>query len=162
MRRSRSITTGVVVAVALVAVVLAWPRLPFTAARALDGADQYELLSLDWERSESPSPEDFHRHRVLGHTEIADRTVRQRLNAALRHGVEPPLTPLPMCFNPRHGIRVVRGGQETDLLICFECHQVEVWRDGHVVATWTTDASPQATFDEALKRAGVPLPKPVE
>ena len=161
MRRP-SAKTIIVVAAAVVAVVLAWPRLPFTAARALDGADKYELLSLDWERSESPSPDDFYRHRVLGHTEIDDGTVRQRLNAALRHGVESPLTSLPMCFNPRHGIRVVRGGHETDFLICFECHQVQVWRDGHVVATWTTDASPKAAFDEALKSAGVPLPKPVE
>ena len=61
------------------------------------------------------------------------------------------------CFNPRHGIRVTSGGVTTDLLICFECKEAVVFRDGQRVADWTTGRSPQADFDEALRQAGVPL-----
>jgi hypothetical protein len=32
-----------------------------------------------------------------------------------------------LCFNPRHGVRVVSGKRTLDFLICFECYRVEVF-----------------------------------
>ena len=62
------------------------------------------------------------------------------------------------CFSPRHGIRVTRHGRVTDVVICFECRQVRVYRDGHSVASFLTSASPQPVFDDVLRQANVPLP----
>lgn len=160
MRRRRKIGLGIV-GICLVAVVVAlWPRMPRAASDALATADQYELLSLDPGRPVAPSPDLYHGYRVLGQTEVADAATRERLNRALRGGVESVLANRPHCFNPRHGIRVTRAGQTMEFLICFECEQVQVWNGSQRVANWSTDSSPQPVFDDALRQANVPLPKP--
>ncbi len=149
----------VLATMAAVAAVVLWPRLPRVAGRALATADRYELLSIEPERADPPSAGDFHRHRVLGRTPVADPAVRRRLEAALRAGVAPVYTSRPKCFSPRLGIRVVAAdGRATDFVICFGCQQAQVWEGDRLVADWTTDRTPKAAFDQVLQTAGVPLP----
>ncbi len=33
-----------------------------------------------------------------------------------------------MCFNPRHGVRIRSGDTTHDLIICYECSQVMIFR----------------------------------
>ena len=68
MRRRSKIGLLLIAACVIAGVVLLWPRMPRRAAEVLDGADRYELLSLDPQRPELPSPEHFHGFRVLGQT----------------------------------------------------------------------------------------------
>ena len=63
------------------------------------------------------------------------------------------------CFNPRHGIRLIGGGETTDLVICFECLQVQVFVDGRRPGGFLTSASPQPAFDQVLLAAGIALPE---
>lgn len=135
-----------------------WPRLPSAASTALANADRYELLSLDWRQAEDSKSDVFHGHRILGRVEVRDPATRDRLVHALRGGVESVLSSRNRCFNPRHGLRVASAGKVVDLLICFECRMGIVWDENGRGADWTTDRSPQATFDQVLTRAGVPLP----
>ena len=62
-----------------------------------------------------------------------------------------------MCFNPRHGIHVVRGETVHDLVICFECLQVEVFENGQPAKGFLVSDSPQSVFEDALRAANVPL-----
>jgi hypothetical protein len=142
---------------AVVAPTALLPRLPRAASGALIGADQFELISLEPERSDTSAATDFHRHRVLGRTVVNDLAVRRRLAAALRGGVDPIYTSRPVCFSPRLGVRLVADGQTTDFVICFGCRQGQVWQGGRVIADWTTDRTPKAAFDQVLRAAGVPL-----
>ena len=166
MRRRRKILIAVSACIVIAVAFVLWTRrLPRVASEALDGADQYELLSLEPERPvppASPGSDMFHGHRVLGGTAVCDQATRRKLADALRRGAESILAFRPACFNPRHGIRATRAGRTTDFVICFECEQVEVWSGGQLVANWSTDSSPQPTFDQVLQQAGVPLPKPTE
>lgn len=135
---------------------------PTVAKKALENAEQFELFSLD-----PPYPNDapfetgvptFHRWKVLGKVEIADRNTRQRIVAALRKGVaEMNIKSVPGCFSPRHGIRAIRGGKSIDFVICFECWQVEMYAGEQHLTGFLTTGSPQPVFDAALKDAGVPL-----
>lgn len=158
MRRRRK---ELIVAGACILIVFAfvqWTgRLPGVASAALDGADRYELLSLDPRLRVPATPDLFHGFRVLGQTVVSDDRTRRELNRALRKGAKSIFANLPRCFNPRHGIRVTRAGTTTDFLICFECEQVQVWSGDQRVAEWMTDSSPQPTFDHVLQQAGVPL-----
>jgi hypothetical protein len=47
-----------------------------------------------------------------------------------------------------------------DLLICFQCNQVEIFVDGRNAPGFLIGSSPQPVFDKVLNDAGVPLPKP--
>jgi len=142
---------------AIAAAMLVLPRiypLPLVVTRALDGADRYELLSLNPYLSRP----DFYNHGMLGRVAITDRATRDHLNAELAAGARRSDGRVMACFNPRHGIRLTDArGVVTDVLICFECRQVQVIRNGKQIAAFTTDASPQAAFDEVLRAASVPL-----
>jgi hypothetical protein len=53
------------------------------------------------------------------------------------------------CFYPRHGIRLTRGAQHVDLVICFECETVHVYRGG-AMERLNIDEAPRAALDAFL------------
>ena len=142
----------------IVAVVLSLTtgNIPYRSARALHHADQYELYSLFPIATSGGTKPQFHGHNILGQISITDPAVRERLNTALEAGAKDG-NDAHLCFNPRHGIRVTRGGEVTDFVICFECHQVEIWRNQQRAGGFLTSGIPQAVFDEVLKKASVAL-----
>jgi len=144
----------VIVGAAALMVWLRWREMPRVVSRALDQANTYELLSLNPYLSRP----DYYNHAILGRVAIADRATRERLNSELAAGARLSDGRVMACFNPRHAIRVTGAdGVVTDVVICFECRQVQVRRDGKQIGWFPTDASPQAAFDEVLRRAGVRL-----
>jgi hypothetical protein len=146
-----------------------YQKIPQNVRTALEKADQFELLSLD-PASLDPSrpaikPENsFHRWEILGKTEVNDIETRKKLVAALQKGIgDHPNNYVVNCFNPRHGIRVTSEGKTVDLVICFECENIYIHagNDSDEKCYQTTN-SPQPVFDEVLRQAGVPLPKPAK
>lgn len=129
--------------------------IPSDAAEVLRNADSFELLSIDPERGRDD--DDFRGFKVLGRTSVTDPATRERLYQSLQFGARWNL-PLPaMCFNPRHGIRATAGGKTVDLVICFECKQVNVWHGDSLVTTFMVGQSPAPEFDQVLRDAGLPL-----
>jgi hypothetical protein len=133
------------------------PSMPTDAIDALNGADTYELLSLDPGNHEAPPANQFHTWQVLGRVLIDDAATRARLNDALRAGASEKVDPA-ACFEPRHGIRVTHAGQTTDFVICFGCGQAYVLTTGKKDEEFLVSHSPRAVFDEVLKSKSVLLP----
>ena len=157
MRRNRNLRLAVVACIAVLAAIFLWPRIPRVAARALTTADEFELLSIEPERSDSPSPADFHRHKVLGSTLVSDPGERLKLINALRSGVEPFYTNVPKCFSPRLGIRVVSNGETTECVICFGCRQAQVFRGDQVVAGMDHEPSAQSGLQSGATGGSHPV-----
>src|SRR5262245_36637850 len=77
--------------------------IPFTARRALQTADNFQLLSLDPKELWDQPGAGFHGFQILGETEISNAETRRALVDAFYAGVrEENVTPAG-CFNPRHG-----------------------------------------------------------
>jgi hypothetical protein len=124
---------------------------------ALRNADQYELLSLDPTRTSEAPPEQFHGWRILGRMKITDAATRRKLNDSLRKGARENDGMAAGCFNPRHGIHLVKGDQVVDLVICFECLAVDVREEGKRGKGFLVSPSPQRVFDQVLRTGDVPL-----
>jgi hypothetical protein len=124
---------------------------------AMQHAEHYELLSLDPKHTTTPPPDNFHGWRILGRTMIGDQVTQKKLNDALRAGARENGNMAAGCFNPRHGIDVVSGDKTYDLVICFECLQVQVFEPEQQVKGFLVSDSPQPVFDHVLRAAGVPL-----
>ena len=131
--------------------------IPAGTLAALQHADRYELLSLDPTRMRTVPPDNFHGWRVLGRASINDEATRKKLNDALRAGARENDRMVAACFNPRHGIHLVRGDSAHDLIICFECLQVDVFEHEQWIRGFLTSPSPQPVFDDVLRAARVPL-----
>src|SRR5262245_30134991 len=100
-------------------------KIPDAVKAALEKADHWELLSLDPDRSQKPADGGFHGWKVLGKTLVKDKDARKTLLSALEKGVKENRGVVADCFIPRHGIRVVHNKKTYDLVICFQCYQVQ-------------------------------------
>lgn len=140
-------------------------RIPFPPdiKRVLDESDRLVLYSIEGESKFLPevTERSFHGFNILGRTEIAVAQQRKLLVEALDEGISKVTHGAALCFAPRHGISVVQGDTQFDLIICFQCAQIYAL-DGNgkeIFMTHTTD-SPAAVFNQALASAKVPLATP--
>lgn len=123
---------------------------------------KFELFSLDPtllsdKQRRRLGPKLFQRYRVLGRVEVPKGRERDELLQALHESIANSPLEYTYCFDPRHAIRTSVGAQMAELVICFECHRIEVYSPGH--SQTSINATAQPSLDAVLKRAGVPLGK---
>lgn len=132
-------------------------KIPDDVRAVLEKPDRVELLSIHPDRLEKPPKDGLHGWKVLGKTELKGADVQKKVFAALETGVKENTGKVAGCFNPRHGIRAVQGKKTVELVICFECFQVQFYVDGKQGRGFLVTDSPQPAFDQVLKDAKVPL-----
>jgi hypothetical protein len=133
------------------------PALPAETRKLLDKADSVELLSLDPMVPEEKK-QGFHGYKVLGVLKLEKKADREKLLKALYKGIDDSDGSVAGCFIPRHGIRAKVGGKVIELVICFQCHSMNVSVDGKRSSVLTAPG-PAPTFNKLLKDAKIPLPK---
>jgi hypothetical protein len=131
--------------------------LPATVREALSKPSRVELLSLEPGRPRGKPKRSFHGWKVLGGTLVVDREKQNVLLSAVDRGIAESDGSVAVCFEPRHGITVTSGSTVVDLVICFECLQVEAFVNGKAVEGAPTTSMPQPILDKLLEEAGVPL-----
>jgi hypothetical protein len=131
-------------------------KLPEAVQSLLDKAEQIELFSLDPSRDTEKPKVDFHGWKVLGSTVIKDKVKTKALESVYT-GIKESDGIAARCFIPRHGIRAQFDKKTVDLVICFECLQIQVFVDEERLPTILTARSPEPTLDQILKDAKVPL-----
>jgi hypothetical protein len=138
-------------------------KLPDRVQTLLEKAPEFALYSLDPDVQEKPAnePGALHGWKVLGKTTVKEQVARRQLLAELDRGLTSPDARAARCFEPRHALRVIHDGASADLVICFACGQVYIYLDGkpQLVTSLIIDRAAQPAFDEALRKAGIPLAK---
>jgi hypothetical protein len=136
-------------------------RIPETLWRALENPKHFELLSLDPDYHEQHRPRDeFHDFRILGSMTVSDAETRSNLVAALKKSAQESKGFIANCFNPRHGIRVIRDGKTNDLVICFECLNVKTFENDKQSEGFPISDSAQSAeslFNRVLMKQKIPL-----
>ncbi len=134
--------------------------LPRDISDFFSSAQVFTLYSLEPALAGKSSRKDVEKFRhwsVLGKTSSLDQRERRDLEEALTRGNQENQGEVAACFNPRHGIHLQRAKESVDLVICFECAQVEVFKDGKKVSNFLTTASPAVVFNRILRAKGIPL-----
>jgi len=119
-------------------------------------ADEFTLWSIEGELSLNDQVTDTHFHgfRILGKTDVPEKSDRDELLSALYRGMQEQ-GGRAACFAPRHGISASIGNERVDLVICFECFTIVAF--GNAEQSLFVSDSPQDVFNRALKRADIPL-----
>ena len=134
-------------------------KLPDDVVAILTKAAELDLYSLSG-NAEKGDKDAWHGAKVLGKTTVKKEEDRKALVAAAKKAVEEGGKPA-RCFIPRHGIRGTHDGKTVDLVICFECGWVYVYKDGEKVnPSLTISGSLQKPLNDALTAAKVPLDRP--
>ncbi len=143
---------------------------------AIENAESLSIVSLNpwgWEAENTPFDETIptgnqtRRWKILGEGEINEDQVGEVLHA-MKAGIalfkdpvhdDPAATAVPSCFNPRHAIRIQTDAELFEILICFECMQIEVFNNGERIGGHLTSAAPRVYFEQLVIDAGLPAPE---
>ncbi len=67
----------------------------------------------------------FHEHSILKSKKVVKSSERERIVDSLYRSIGK--AEQASCFNPRHGLRFMKGPQTVDIVICFECANVMIY-----------------------------------
>jgi len=129
---------------------------------AIESADDVILYSLDPERADllDHSPGHlarlFNGYLILGQALIDDASDRRALVDSLCQGLADSPREVELCFDPHHGLRIRKGSQNLDVVICFQCHQIQLNGSSPFIPI---SRSPQGVFDSAVQKAHLPVSK---
>lgn len=105
----------------------------------------------------SPPPQYFYGHLLLGQTQVTGKNKKiavQEFRKALG-----AWTNMCSCFEPRHAMRVNRGGHIYDYVLCYLCFEMRVYKDGEPFLSLKGDmGSDPAILNALLANNNVPLP----
>ena len=68
----------------------------------------------------------FHGYSILGNKELKKFEHKKTILDYLNKSIEKSQGDVAACFEPRHGLRIVKGKKILDLVICFECASAKV------------------------------------
>jgi TPR repeat protein len=136
----------------------AHPTLAEEVLKALNSPSTITLYSLQpWGGPDLPEW-DFHGHHQNGHVALNQEKARQAiaaLNDAISKGAAGVQS---LCIiNPRHALRVISSGNTYDILICYECGQLELYKNGQSLPFSGSIGSKPDVLNRLLKQAGIPL-----
>lgn len=150
--------TGLLTGLLTVACGPAWAddnALPDDAAQALHAATNGQLYSLEpWAMPGGPSDR-LHDRAVLGDTELNRKDaheVAEAIGAAVAgwDGIKVG------CFDPRQAFRVQSGRVTYDFLLSYQCHALEVYKNGAIDARLGMFGDPRA-LNDLLTAEKIPL-----
>ncbi len=97
----------------------------------VDGMSRDELLALP----------KFRGYPILGEFECSDPSLLKRIAGDLREGTQRAGSPF-MCFYPRHGVLLSDSEGTLELVICYQCHQLERYEDGEPASQHMLEVEP--------------------
>jgi hypothetical protein len=97
----------------------------------------------------------FHGFPILGGVEIHAADERRALVTSLANGIRENNGISAMCFNPRHGLRIVTDSVQRDLTICFQCGNIYSYEFNSNRGMLTT-GTPNNVFNQILDKYGLP------
>ncbi len=135
-------------------------ELPKDVREAFNKATEFECYSLDPSRVLKKNDKDmyFHNWKVLGKTTLKGDDAK-KVRAAIDKGRKNSDGSVALCFNPRHGVRILHGKKTYDLLICYECHSAMIFEGDQKIGEFLTAPGPEKSLNKVLQAANVPLPK---
>jgi TPR repeat protein len=134
------------------------PRLPEEVLKALDRPSSITLYSIQpWGGPDLPEW-DFHGHHQNGHVELKPKQAKQAI-AALNDAISKGAVGLEsLCLiNPRHALRVISSGNTYDILICYECGQLELYKNDQPLRFSGSIGSKPDALNRLLQQDGIPL-----
>lgn len=135
-------------------------KLPSHITETLNAAKSFELISLNPDRSVPNPKRSFHGWPALGSTMITlSETKEKIINGLQKAAAEADWESQIFCFNPRHGIRAVVNSKTLELVICFECLQLQAYFDGRKQEVPITEEL-EGYLNRTLRAAAVTMPPP--
>ena len=133
--------------------------IPVDFEAALEHAEEAYLVSIDRPKEsrgfELPKLDEYV---VLGQTKLSIED-RGRLAEELRLAVKDWEGAAAGCFKPRHRLRLIHHGATYEFVVCFECSNAELYKNGKIVSMLYLGQARKHSqpFNDILKVAKIKL-----
>ncbi|WP_460735227.1 hypothetical protein [Lysobacter tyrosinilyticus] len=120
--------------------------LPAEAAQALHSTGHAVIYSLEpWDDPDKKVAR-LQGYEILGQSDLSDAQ-RSIAVDAFDSAIAGWDGAMAACFDPRHALRIQFKGHAYDVLLCYSCQQVEVFRDGKMLGGAGAAGSPKVLND---------------
>jgi hypothetical protein len=119
-----------------------------------EGMELFKLNPRSWEGKGMKEEALFHAYPILSRAKVEKADERATVVASLKKAVHWERYFEAACFSPRHGLRVTRGKETIDFVICFQCAKMKCFRDGVEGGTIIVAATKWDLADRILKDRG--------
>jgi hypothetical protein len=126
------------------------------AVAGIDDAEGLTLFALDGAPAADGGPNRLEGYGIVRQVEVPEAARRAEILEAVQDAIRAGGDQA-KCFNPRHAMRVTRGGKHVDLIICFECDNVRISTEEQMRGI-SDDAMP--VLDRALAGGAPRAPLP--
>lgn len=92
---------------------------------------------------------------VLGRANIEAAAERSEIVDLIDKAIGSSDGTVAACFNPRHAVSVTKGDHRMDVLICFECHSLQVHDAAIEPGSYTIGRAPEARLNELFRSHGL-------
>lgn len=134
------------------------PTLPDEVVNALASPSSFTLYSIQpWGGPDLPEW-DFHGHHQNGNVELKQRQASQAVAALTDAIAKGNARQESLClFSPRHALRVISKGDTYDILICYECGQLALYKNDQPLRFSGSIGSGPDALNRLLRQSGIPL-----
>jgi hypothetical protein len=131
-------------------------KLPEEVEKAIRSPQEAFLYSIEPPQLRRTTPDTFHGYQMHGRMKLEAGDQKFALET-LRSAVASWEGVSALCFNPRHGLRLVTKTHTYDVVMCYECMAFQVFRDDKAIA-WGGMSGTSDALNDLLEDAKVPLP----
>ncbi len=130
-------------------------KLPEEATKILRVPQSAIFYSLEpWEEAK-PGEKTLHHFKILGQTNL-DPQKESSVAGAFEKAIADWDGMIAACFDPRHALRVTSEKHVYDFLLCYNCHQLYVYKDDKLLGSVGAAGSPKY-LNGLLTAANVPI-----
>jgi hypothetical protein len=124
-------------------------------AERISKAERLEVYRLNstFIEDEQKAKGSFHGYEILAQAKAESAEQRKEIGSFVGAVLHWNKLRMALCFNPRHGLRVISGKDTLDLVICFECSRVEVYDNGKLGGTFALTRQATNPLDRLLHRS---------
>lgn len=131
------------------------PEFSPEVAGVLDHAKSAVLYSLEPADIAKERDAQIGGFKILGKAVLDEKQTAQAAHE-FRAVIIPRDNTFAMCFQPRHALRIESGGHRYDFVLCYECEDLSILKDGVKIDDFRVKGSP-AALNAMLKALNVPL-----
>ena len=122
----------------------------------LENANWIEVYQLNPDRSKKPGNATFHTYEILRKVRLEKSDKCKDLGTDLGKTFHWNKLRQMLCFSPRHGLKAVQGKDTLNLVICFQCNRINVYKNNESHETITLLDNKSAILEGIL---GEKMPK---
>lgn len=136
-------------------------RLPPEVRAVIEQSERLELLSIWPSHGTTEKPPvtvvgEFRGYPLLGRLPVTNAVVHQEVVKEFLASMDKSNGSKALCFMPRHAIRLKRGSDELDLLVCYECRYIVAHRGNDQWEVGVSGSS-KVLLNRLLTEASIPL-----